>query len=740
MRRKKSKLPHQNSIRKLDTAKLRAEISRLFLTSPKKQYSARQLIQLLGIENTKDSVEQALLQLTREGLLQAGDGTDRRYRLRHRQTPAGARNSQRPSARMFYEGRVDMARSGAAYIICQDLKEDVYVPARNLNGALNKDRVRVEVLRSGNRRRPEGQIVEILQRATEQFVGTLSKHRKWYVVTPDGLHYDFDIFIPFEGLAGAEPGDKVIARVTEWPGPKRVNAKGHITEVLGQSGSSDIEMKTILISQGFELDFPGEVMREAMDLPANIFDAEIARRRDFRDILTFTIDPVNAKDFDDAISYRELENGSLEIGVHIADVAHYVQPGSALDRDALKRATSVYLVDRVLPMLPERLSNELCSLRPNEDKLTFSAVFEIDRSNKVTGRWFGRTVIHSDRRFTYEEAQEILEGADSPYADPLHRVNEIAKHLRKERFRHGSIDFDSEEVQFRLDEKGAPIDVYVKERKDAHFLIEEFMLLANKEVALFISRKEEGQPAIPFIYRVHDLPNMEKLEDFARFAAELGVRMDLSTPQQIADSFNKITARSKEDPILKLLEPLAIRTMAKAEYSANNIGHYGLGFSHYTHFTSPIRRYSDVLAHRILYENLHGTYRVSRNDLDAQCRHISVQERKAMDAERESVKYKQVEYLERFIGSEFDGKINGIIDRGFFVELTDNKCEGMVSFDTMSEPFHIDDSRLKARGLVTGQVLKMGDRVRVRVIATDLIKRQVELELAEFGEDDPDHK
>lgn len=715
-----------------EAKKLKSTLAKTFIQNPDTMFDAKDLIQKLNVTQNKDSVNFALTKLVEEGLISTAKGE--KFKLVSRQKGKD-KTSERPSRRTqrgggkVYEGRVDMTKSGAGYMVCDELKEDVYVPARFMHGALNGDTAKFEVMHMSNRRRPEGEVVEVTKRSTENFIGSLYQRGKRYIVIPDGLYNDFEIFIDHEALNNATHGDKVVVKVTTWPGKKRVSAEGRVIEVFGKSGSSDIEMKTILVNQGFDLEFPPEVMEESEAISTDIPESEIMTRRDMRKVTTFTIDPETAKDFDDAISIRRMENGSLEIGIHIADVSYYVKPGTALDKDAFRRSTSVYLVDRVLPMLPEKLSNELCSLRPKEDKLTYSAIFEIDEHNKVKSRWFGRTIIHSDRRFTYEEAQENIDAASGEFADELIILNTMAKALRKERFEKGSIDFDVEEVRFRLDEEGTPIEVYTKERMDTHMLVEEFMLLANREVSEFMTKKET--PPIPFIYRIHDQPNVDKLKDFALFAAELGFKMDLSTPTQIARSFNTLTKQSKKNEMLKLLEPLAIRTMAKAEYSADNIGHYGLGFEYYSHFTSPIRRYSDVIAHRILEENLKGHFRMALDELEMKCKHISVQERKAMDAERESVKYKQVEYIEKFVGTEFDGKISGMIDRGIFVELLGNKCEGLIPFDSMSEPFHIEESRLKARGLATGKVLKMGDIIRVVIVSTDLNKRQIEMELVD---------
>lgn len=508
----------------------------------------------------------------------------------------------------------------------------------------------------------------MLKRANEIFLGTIRFSRKYAMFLPDNPNIQTDIYVPLEACGEAADGDKVVVAITDWQEGKGRVPIGKVTQVLGAMGGNDFEMKKILINYGFPLQHSEEAEAEAARIPDTIPPQEIERRHDFRDVLTFTIDPEDAKDFDDALSVRMLENGNLEIGVHIADVTHYLKPGSPMDKEAFARSTSVYLVDRCNPMLPEKLSNNLCSLVPEQDRLTFSAVFEFDAKDKLVKRWFGKTVIYSDKRFSYEEAQTVLDKKPAPelkkhplFGDlekALFNLNRIAGKMRKEREKNGAIGFETDEVRFRLDEDGVPVEAYVKERKDAHLLIEDFMLLANKEVALYMHpplkpkkgdtespQNQEGRE-IPFIFRVHDLPDMSKVIEFARFAAEMGHPMKVDTPKQIAESFNKLMVAARKDDRLKILEPLAIRTMAKAVYSSDNIGHYGLGFTHYSHFTSPIRRYSDVLAHRILEQNLDGrTYRVDKAKLEEQCKHISNQEKKAADAERESIKYKQAEFL-----------------------------------------------------------------------------------------------
>ncbi len=704
--------------KKLTSAELQKRILILFKNNPNGKFSPKQIINRLNIINNKDSVKYALEKLEQSGML---------------------KQKQRPKFKVkpksFYRdyndtviGTVDMTRTGSAYIVTDDSDDDVYIPPKRLNGAMHGDKVKTRAFYPKGRNKPEGEILEVLERATDTFVGTINITKNYNLVVPDKTNLAFDIFIGDEDTRGALDGEKVVVQITEWPSKKKPTPLGRVTTVLGKEGSSDIEMKSILVGNGFPLDFPDEVMAEAKKLKPKITKQELENRKDLREVTTFTIDPLDAKDFDDALSIRLLEDGILEIGVHIADVTHFVKPKTALDKEAYKRATSVYLVDRVLPMLPEKISNVLCSLRPNEDKYTFSAMFYLNEKNKVIKEWFGKTIIHSDRRFTYEEAQEIIEKGEGEFYDELLNLNKTAKALKKARYKNGSINFETDEVKFRLDEKGKPLGVYLKERKDAHKLVEEFMLLANKRVAKFIDKKAKGKE-IPYVYRIHDLPDPDKVNDFALFAKELGVHIDAKTPKQIAKSFNKMMKLADKDPALKVLESMAIRTMAKAVYSTDNVGHYGLAFDHYAHFTSPIRRYSDVLAHRLLFENLKGDFRTNKEKLEMKCGHISKMERKAMTAERESIKYKQVEYHQDQVGNEFDAFVTGFSDRGFFVETSESKAEGMIRYTSLGENYNLEAGRLKARGSKTNQVIKMGDKIRVKIIGANLDKRQIDFEL-----------
>lgn len=718
--------------KKLSPPELSQFIMKMYKAHPGKWYSARQVMDKLKVANNKIEVQNVLSKMAEKGLLALDE--DYRFGLLHSEKPIA--ENQRYSGgssraqQNIITGYIDMTRTGSAYIISKDTTSDVFVAPKNLRNALHGDTVSVRTWIPKGKTRMEGEVMEVLERATDFFIGTIRLSKKYAIVIPDRQNMPVDIFVDLEDTKNATDGDKVIVKIIKWQSKLVKTPIGVVSTVLGKGGSSDLEMKSILINSGFNIEFPEEVLAEAEAISTEISTEEIGRRRDVRPITTFTIDPFDAKDFDDAISFRMLENGHYEVGVHIADVTHYIVPNTHLDKEAYRRSTSVYLPDRVCPMLPEKLSNVLCSLRPNEDKLTFSAIFEMDDKGKIYERWFGKTIIHSDRRFTYEEAQAIIEGAEGDYSTEIRILDGVAKELRKKRFKNGSIDFDSEEVRFKLDEAGVPIEVYVKVQKDANKLIEEFMLLANKEVATYVHKK--AAPEVPYVYRVHDLPNEEKLFEFARFAGELGFKFDVSTPKTIAESFNRIAIAAKENELLKTLAPIAIRTMAKAAYSSDNIGHYGLAFEFYSHFTSPIRRYADVIAHRILFQNLTTkVVRWEKSKLEEMCQHISKQERKAIDAEREATKYKQVEFMKKHVGDEFDGVITGVMDRGIFVETIYGRCEGMIGFDRMPESFEVFNGRLQAKGLRTGKIFKLGDVIKIKILGADLGKRQIEMDLAQ---------
>jgi ribonuclease R len=632
----------------------------------------------------------------------------------------------------FITGKVDMTADGAAFIIPDDeFEKDVFVSARKLHNALHGDKVKVYIYAKKRGRKNEGEVVEIIQRLKTDFIGVIKISDRFAFVSVDDKKMLQDIFVPLTDLAGAKNGQKVQVSITDWPEGAK-NPIGKIINILGTQGENNTEMNAILAQYGFPLSFPKEVEKEAEEIPELISEEELKDRRDFRETATFTIDPADAKDFDDAISFKKLPNGNYEIGVHIADVSHYVQPKTYLDKEAYSRATSVYLVDRVIPMLPERLSNGVCSLRPHEDKLCFAAVFELNEKAEILTEWFGRTVIHSDRRFSYEEAQEVLENKEGDYAEELVKLNELAYILRDKKFKNGAISFESTEVKFKLDEAGKPTGVYVKERKDAHKLIEDFMLLANKKVAEFIAKKGKGKQKYTFIYRSHDSPNLENLGTFALFAARFGYKINMKTDKDIAKSLNFLMEDVEGKKEQNVLTQLAIRSMAKAVYTTKKTSHYGLAFDHYTHFTSPIRRYPDVMVHRLLAAYLNGERSANEDEYETAASHSSAMEKRAADAERASIKYKQVEYLEENVGKLYMGIISGVTEWGMYVELIENKCEGMIRLKDIADDFYVLDEK---NYCIVGQRKKkkyqLGDEVRVKVKKVDLSKRQIDFSLVQ---------
>jgi ribonuclease R len=628
----------------------------------------------------------------------------------------------------LYKGRLDVTRSGMGFVIIEGRDEDILVRPSDFNTALHGDTVRVRVTNKSSRNgRWQGEVAEVTDRKQNEFLGHLEISQSFAFFIADTDKPMPDIYIPLSKLNGAANGDRVIARITEWE--KNKKPQGEVVQVMDKEDENDRAMKEILLEAGFPIFFPENVLEESERLPDLIAAAEIKKRKDIRDVLTFTIDPVDAKDFDDAISIRTLKNGYLEIGVHIADVSHYVEPETALDKEAYTRATSVYLPDRVNPMLPERISNELCSLRPHEDKLTFSAIFQMTPRGEVKHHWLGKTVIHSDHRFTYEEVQEIIEQGTGLHQPEIETLNSIAQRLRKQRFKKGAINFSSTEVRFKLDEKGKPIGIMVKESKESHQLVEEFMLLANRTVAEDVSKIKLNKKPIPFPYRVHDTPDKEKLLPFIEFAKKYGHKFNTETPGAIAVSFNQMLADVQGRPEQHVLEQLGIRTMAKAIYTTENIGHYGLGFEHYCHFTSPIRRYPDVLVHRILRECIEEKIEIDKK-LEAKCRHSSERERAAMESERAANKYKQVEYMQDFLGEEFEGVISGVASFGFWVETVEYKCEGLVSINSLLDydDFRHVESDYMLVGRRSGRQFRMGDKVTIKVVSANLSKRQLDYE------------
>lgn len=636
------------------------------------------------------------------------------------------------------KGKLDVSRSGTGFVVVENMPVDILIRPGDFGTAMSGDTVRVKIKETKDKgKRQRGVITEVLKRKQTEFIGTLEM-KKARPGEPAGKIFAFfipdsdkgipDIFIPPSAFNEAKDRDRVVVRIVEWEkeGKRPV---GEVVNVLNKEDENDMAMKELLLQHGFPLQFPEEALEEAARIPDVISSEEIKKRKDIRDVLTFTIDPVDAKDFDDALSFRILKNGNYEIGVHIADVSHYLEADTLLDKAAYEKATSVYLPDRVNPMLPEHISNFLCSLRPNEDKLTFSAIFQITANGEIKQFWLGKTVIHSDHRFTYEEVQEIIETKDGIYRDEILILNELAQQMRQERFKNGAISFSSQEVRFKLDENKKPVGIMIKESKEAHQLIEEFMLLANRTVAENLGKIKLNNKPVPFPYRVHDFPDKEKLTPFIAFAKKFGHGFDISSPDAIAVSFNQMLKDVHGKPEQHVLEQLGIRTMAKAKYTIENVGHYGLGFEHYCHFTSPIRRYPDVLVHRILDQVLSNTITPDKK-MEEKCRHCSEKERSAMEVERAANKYKQVEYMQNFLGDEFEGVISGVASFGFWVETVEHKCEGLVSINSLSEydDFRHVETDYSLVGMRSGRKFTMGDKVWIKVVAANLTKRQLDYE------------
>ncbi len=632
---------------------------------------------------------------------------------------------------LVYTGKLDLTKTGSGYVTVEGFENDIYIPARATNGAFHGDKVEVAIPKSSlGKDRIEGKINKVLERSKTEVVGVIELSKKFAFLIPDDTRFAKDVFIPLNMLGGAINGQKVLAKIKEWPADPDESPVGEVIEILGTPGETNTEIHAILAEFGLPRGFPMELEKEGEKIPTHISEEEIKKRRDFRKITTITIDPFDAKDFDDALSYQELPNGNVEIGVHIADVSHYVKEGSLIDQEAVQRATSIYLVDRVVPMLPEILSNNVCSLRPNEDKLCFAAVFELNQAGEILNEWFGRTIIHSIRRFTYEEVQEIIVQQKGELSGPILQMDKLAKILRKKRMAAGAIAFEKEEVKFKLNSQKEPVEVIFKRQLDAHKLIEEFMLLANRKVSEFVGKAKKDAKGQAFIYRIHDVPNKEKLEEFSEFVKTFGYKFNSNHHKDVSTSINNLLVDVKGKKEEHLISTLAIRTMAKAVYSMHNIGHYGLAFDYYSHFTSPIRRYPDMIAHRLLQEYLTtGKTVVKESDFEQLCKHCSSQEKLAEEAERASIKYMQVQYLKDKIGNVFKGVVSGMTERGLFIEIIENKCEGMIKLRDISGDFYeLEAKKHRVVGKRTRKVIQLGDEMWVKVKNIDIPKKLIDLE------------
>ncbi|MFD0931839.1 ribonuclease R [Psychroflexus salinarum] len=708
---------------------LSKKILDIFKKQPEKSVDFHYVLEKLKIEDTKtrNKVIRLLGQLTAKGQLKKVD--DKKFQF--------------DAVEDFHTGIIDMTSRGDAYVMVEDMEQDIYVSNKNLNHALDGDEVKVYVFKKREKSKSEGEVVSVLTRNKTDFVGVLHKQEKFgFVVVASSKMYT-DIFVPNDKMHDAKDGLLVKVRLLQWK-DKDDSPKGEITEVLGVPGEHETEMHAILAGYGLPEQFPPEVEEFANGIDTKIHQSEIKNRRDLRDTLTFTIDPADAKDFDDALSFKKMENGNFEIGIHIADVAHYVQPGTILDEEAYNRATSIYLVDRVVPMLPEVLSNGACSLRPNEEKYTFSALFEVTKEGKVKSEWFGRTVTYSDARFAYEEAQYIIDSEDKhipaevslskkaydvqpELVEAVTTLNTLAKTMRKKRMQQGAISFDKVEVKFHLDEDNNPQGVYVKTSQDANKLIEEFMLLANRKVSEFIGKRK---PPKTFVYRCHDEPQEDRLEALNTVVSKFGYNLNFQNRKDVAKTLNTLLEDVKGKKEQNLVDTLTIRTMSKAYYSTENIGHYGLAFDYYSHFTSPIRRYPDVMAHRLLQRYLDEKPSASESEYEEKCKHSSEMEKLATNAERDSIKYMQVKYIQDQEETEYKGVISGVTDFGIFIEIIENKCEGMVRLKDISDDhYDFNEEHYAIIGRKTKKMYQLGDEVYVRVKKADLVKRTIDFEL-----------
>jgi ribonuclease R len=697
-------------------AKIKSIILSVFADNPGKGYSIKQLARKAQIKKKDELklVSQFIFDLELQGQLK--EISDGMYAA-----------TQGISS---LTGVVDHVNSRFAYVRVGGDQKDVYIKSKDLGSAIDGDTVGITVFKTQHGENPEGRVVDVLKRGRIRYVGRVEVSKNYAFVVPDYRKMHQDFFVYPENINDAKTNDKVIVEIIAWGGAEK-SPEAKVVEILGKAGEHETEIHSIMAEFGLPFEFSPQVLKESKSIEEGITKEEIKKRKDFRDITTFTIDPEDAKDFDDALSIRKLENGNYEVGVHIADVTHYVQERTALEEEAFERSTSVYLVDRTIPMLPERLSNELCSLRPNEDKLTFAAVFELDSNAQIVKEWFGRTIIHSDKRFSYEGAQEVLETATGDYAAELKLLNDYAHKLRKERFRKGAVNFETTEVKFKLDENGKPLAVIPKVRKDAHKLIEEFMLLANKRVATYVYEMKKGEQKNTFVYRTHDFPDPDKVQTFATFAKQFGHKLEVEE-SSISRSLNKLMDEIEGKPEQNVLQSLAVRAMAKAKYTTSAKGHFGLAFDHYSHFTSPIRRYPDMMVHRLLQHYLDQKSSVDKAEFEKKCLHSSEREKRAADAERASIKYKQVEYMSLAEKKDYEGIISGVTEWGLYIEIIETKCEGMIRMVDMDDDYYdFDEKNYCIIGRRNHKRFTLGDKINVRVKKTDIDKRMIDLVFAE---------